>query len=110
MNIQLIQEEVFKIKDTSYAQKSDKQLISYENLSELYKGRNKGVQPAALIKYNKVINRSCKLTIEKVNEIRSRYIPHVYGKDKLAKEYGVSTSVVYRILIGKSWKVENDSS
>ena len=104
MDIKKIKEELIKVQNAPYAKKSDKQLISYEVLSELYKNQNKGVQPAALVKYNKAINRYCKLSIEKVEEIRSKYNPYVYGKQKLAKEYGVSTSVIYRIIKGKSWK------
>lgn len=109
MDIQLIQQEGSKVKESSFAKKTDLQLHSYEVLSELYRGNNKGVQPAALVKYNMSVNRKCKLTVEQVQGIRSRYIPHVYGKEKIAKEYGVSTSVVFRILKGKSWKNYDDS-
>ena len=108
MDIKRIKEELIKVQNAPYAKKSDKQLISYEVLSELYKNQNKGVQPAALVKYNKSVNRYCKLSIETVEEIRSKYNPYVYGKQRLAKEYGVSTSVIFRILKGKSWKCEGD--
>src|SRR5882762_6674327 len=104
MDQKKIQEEILKVQSAPFAKKTDKQLISYELLSELYKSQNKGKQPSALVKYNKSINRKCKLTIEQVNDIRSKYNPHVYGKQKLAKEYGVSTSVIYRIINGRSWK------
>ena len=110
MDIKKIQEEVLKIKDAPYSKKTDKQLLAYEILSEIHKGRNKGVQPTALLKYNEAVNRKCKLTAQKVKEIRSKYNPHVYGKKKLAEEYGVSTSVIYRIIKGKSWKGYSDST
>ena len=109
MDFQLIQQEVSKVWEASFAQKTDLQLLSYQMLSELYRGTNKGVQPSSLVKYNKPLNRSCKLTREQVKEIRIRYIPHVYGKEKLAKEYGVSKSVILRILRCKSWKEYEDS-
>jgi hypothetical protein len=104
MDIKKIQEEVDKVSKSSFAKKSDKQLMAYEFLSEMYKDQNKGFQPSALIKFNNPENRKCKLTIDQVNEIRTKYYPHVYGKQRLAKEYGVSTSVIYRIIQGDSWK------
>ena len=110
MNSKEINEELRKAQDAPFAKKTDKQLLSYESLSELYKNRNKGIQPAALAKYNKAGNRKCKLTIKQVNEIRRKYNPYVYGKLILAKEYGVSHSVIYRIIKGRSWKGYDDSS
>lgn len=104
MNKEKIMEELKKVQESPFARKSDKQLLSYETLSERYKSQNKGLQPSALVKYNKAVNRNCKLTIEKVNEIKKKYNPYVYGKQKLALEYGVSKSVIYRIIKGKAWK------
>jgi hypothetical protein len=104
MNISKIQQELNNISLRPYARKTDKQLISYEELSQFYKLKYKGKQPSMLVKYNLPINRKCKLSIKQVREIRSKYVPHVYGKKKLGLEYGVSTSVIYRILKGSSWK------
>lgn len=104
MNINKIQQELDKIKLAPYARKTDKQLISYEELSNFYKSKYQGKQPSMLLRYNLPINRKCKLSIEQVREIRSKYVPNVYGKKKLGIEYGVSTSVIYRILKGLSWK------
>ncbi len=108
MDIHLIQEEVSKVQECWFAKKTDKQLQAYQDLSELYKGRNKGIQPIALSAYNSPSKRSCKLSVDQVREIRRKYNPHVYGKQKLAREYGVSTSVIYRILNGKSWNKMED--
>jgi DNA invertase Pin-like site-specific DNA recombinase len=44
------------------------------------------------------------LNKEQVREIRRKYNPHVYGKKRLAIEYGVSVSVIYRIIKGVMWK------
>jgi len=104
MDIKSIQKELNKIQESSYAKKTDKQLISYDLLSQLHNHKNKGVQPPELVKFNNPVNRQCKLNIQKVREIRKKYNCHVYGKLKLAKEYGVSPSVIYRIVNGKSWK------
>ena len=104
MNINKIQQELDKIKLAPYARKTDKQLISYEELSQLHKIKCGGKQPSMLVKYNLPINRKCKLSIEQVSEIRSKYVPNVYGKKKLGIEYGVSTSVIYRIINRESWK------
>ncbi|MBN8838450.1 MAG: hypothetical protein J0I09_14400 [Sphingobacteriia bacterium] len=110
MNRELIQQELLKIQEAPYANKTDKQLWSFQDLSDLHKSIYKGKQPEQLRKYNNVCNRQCKLTIEQVRDIRLKYNPHVYGKKRLAKEYGVSASVIYRIINGKSWKEINQIS
>ena len=104
MNISEIQKELDKIRLAPFARKTDKQLFSYEELSNFYKSKYQGKQPSMLVKYNLPINRKCKVSMEQVREIRSKYVPNVYGKKKLGIEYGVSTSVIYRILNGYSWK------
>ncbi len=104
MNINKIQTEIKKIESSSFAKKSDKQLMSYEILSELHKNQYQGIQPLALVKYNDSENRKTKLNKVQVREIRRKYNPHVYGKKRLAIEYGVSVSVIYRIIKGLMWK------
>jgi hypothetical protein len=104
MDIQIIQKEIEMIHSSSFAKKTDKQLLSYELLSELHKNKYMGLQPLALVKYNKSENRKTKLTKEQVLEIRSKYNPHIYGKKRLSQEYGVSVSVIYRIIKGRMWK------
>ena len=104
MNIKKIQSEIKIIESSSFAKKSDKQLMSYEILSELHKNQYQGVQPLALVKYNDSENRKTKLNKAQVREIRRKYNPHVYGKKRLAIEYGVSVSVIYRIIKGLMWK------
>ena len=104
MNINKIQSEIKKIESSSFAKKSDKQLMSYEILSELHKNQYQGVQPLALVKYNDSENRKTKLNKAQAREIRRKYNPHVYGKKRLAIEYGVSVSVIYRIIKGLMWK------
>lgn len=104
MNKKRIRIELDKIQQADYAKKSDAQLWAYEQLSRQYKSKFKGAQPECLKAYNSNCNRVCKLTPKKVKEIKRKYNPHVYGKQRLAREYGVSTSVIYRILKGFSWK------
>jgi len=104
MDIKLIQEELKKIEDSSFAKKTDKQLMAWDILSELYKQQYQGIQPLALVKYNDSENRKTKLTKEQVKEIRRKYNPYVYGKKRLSIEYGVSVSVIYRIIKGIMWK------
>jgi hypothetical protein len=58
----------------------------------------------ALVRYNDSENRRTKLTKNDVREIRRKYNPHVYGKKRLSIEYGVSVSVIYRIIKGIMWK------
>lgn len=107
MDIEAIQREVSKVCNADYAKKTDKQLMSYQELSDLYKSECRGIQPPALAKFNQPVNRKCKLTPEQVHDIRGKYVPHVYGKVRLAQEYNVSASVILRILRGKSWKIRD---
>lgn len=104
MNIKQIKEEIDKIQSSPFSKKTDKQLISYDMLSVLHKQKYQGVQPLALVKYNDSENRKTKLTKNDVREIRKKYNPHVYGKKRLSIEYGVSVSVIYRIIKGLMWK------
>jgi len=108
MDIQSIQKEVFIVCKADFAHKTDKQLWSYQELSDNYQLNNGKLQPAALVRYNSPMNRVCKLSIQQVKEIRAKYIPHVYGKRRLAIEYGVSTTVILRILKWRSWKIPED--
>lgn len=110
MDIQLIQKEVTKAVNSGYAHKSDKQLWVYQKLHETYLLANERKQPKALIRYNSPLARRCKLNKEQVIEIRTKFIPHIYGKKRLAAEYGVSPSVILRILRGKSWKIFDDTT
>jgi len=93
---QVVLTQIKKIQDSDYAKKSDKQLISYEILSELHKGKNLGIQPIAFKIFNE--NRIRKLSIDQILEIRMKYNPYVYGKLRLAKEYGVSKTLIHKIL------------
>lgn len=104
MDLNAIQQEVSKVWNADYAKKTDKQLVSYQELSDRFKDQCRGDQPPALAKFNQPVNRKCKLTSEQVQDIRRKYVPHVYGKEKLAKEFGVSKSVILRIIRGESWK------
>jgi hypothetical protein len=104
MDIKKIRSELEKIMLAPFINKTDKQLWSYQELSDKYKERMKGQQPEHLRKYNQWNKRVCKLNPQQVIEIRSKYNPYVYGKDRLAKEYGVSKSVIKRIIEGHAWK------
>jgi hypothetical protein len=108
MDIKKIQDEINKVQKSPFAQKTDKQLLAYEILSELHRQKYQGLQPLALAKYNDSENRKTKLNKQKVNEIRKKYNPYVYGKKRLSIEYGVSVTVIYKILKGKMWKTSKD--
>lgn len=104
MDLNLIQQEVNKVMTLSVSHRTDRQLQSYDHLSNMYKDRLKGSQPDALKEFNHHSKRQCKLSPEQVKMIREKYVPYEYGKKKLSKEFGVSPSVIHRILNGKSWK------
>lgn len=104
MNRELIQKELQMIQAAPFTDKTDKQLWSYQKMSDVYKVERGNRQPEHLKRFNSITNRKCKLSIKQVKEMRLKYNPHVYGKKKLAKKYGVSVSVVHRIIKGLSWK------
>ena len=100
-----IEAEMNHLFNSSYAKKTDKQLWAYQKLSDTNRTFLNGKQPKALQGFNSPSSRKCKLTPAEVNTIREKYIPMEYGKLKLAKEFGVSKTVISRILHGKSWKI-----
>ena len=51
-----------------------------------------------------LMERKTSVTKDQVLEIRSSYIPRVFGYPKLAKKYGVSESCIQAIIERKSWK------
>jgi hypothetical protein len=104
MNRNKIQKLIDSIDYSNCAYKTDRQLVSYEDLSQSYKLKYEGRQPPQLRGYKKRENGFCKLNEYLVEEIRAKYQPHVYGKLRLANEYGVSTSVIYRIIKKEIWK------
>lgn len=102
-----IEFEMKHILSSSYSKKTDRQLWSYQQLSDNNRALLNGLQPESLQKYNNPETRKCKLTREQADIIRQKYKPMEYGKLKLAKEFGVSKAVISRILDGKSWKTSN---
>lgn len=104
MDTKTIQEEINQIKSATFSKLSDKQLIAYDTLSILHKQKYAGIQPIALAQYCKSENRKTKLSKEDVITIRDKYNPHIYGKKRLAKEFGISVSLVYKIINRLKWK------
>lgn len=49
-------------------------------------------------------NGNSKLTEEQVREIREKYIPNKYKQQKLAEEYNVNHSTIYKVINNESWK------
>lgn len=45
-----------------------------------------------------------KLTETEVLEIRAKYIPHVYGRERLARDYNVSPEAIRAIIKRTAWK------
>lgn len=45
-----------------------------------------------------------KLTKEQVLEIRAKYIPNVYGRERLARDYNVSITAIRQVIKRTSWK------
>jgi hypothetical protein len=99
-----LQEELERVLDSPFMNRTDAQIEGQIKLSEIYRDRYQGVQPSSLEKFNDPQYRKCKLTMNQAVEIRQKYVPGEYGKKRLAAEYGVSKSVITRILKNQSWK------
>jgi len=99
-----LQEELERVMDSPFMDRTDAQIDGQIKLSELYKDRYQGMQPPSLERYNDPAYRKCKLTMDQALEIRMKYIPGEYGKKRLASEYGVTKAVITRILNNQSWK------
>jgi hypothetical protein len=103
MKFKNMQEEVFFVANSQVAFKSDKQLLYYDCLSQQCNAKYKGIQPKSLVHYNHFENRATKLSKEQVLAIRGKYSNGRYGKKRLAKEYGVSVTLIYMIIKYKKW-------
>lgn len=101
-----LQEELERVMDSPFMDRTDAQIDGQIKLSELYQDRYQGTQPPSLEKYNDPAFRKCKLTMDKALEIRQKYVPGEYGKKRLASEYGVTKAVITRILNNQSWKTK----
>lgn len=99
-----IQDELDKVMDLPFMDRTDAQIDGQIKLSELYRERYQGAQPPSLETYNDPQYRNCKLTMDQALEIRQKYVQGEYGKKRLAAEYGVSKSVITRILNYQSWR------
>lgn len=51
-------------------------------------------------------HHAAKITRQQAEEIRKKYIPHVYPLRKLAEEYEMTKESVFAIIKGKTWKEE----
>ena len=98
MDIEKIQNELNAIQANSIIGKSDKQLLYYEMLSN----NKKGILPISFSKYHS--NRITKLSWKQVMEIRNKYKAGIFGKKRLAKEYNISVSMIYKIINNIKWK------
>lgn len=49
------------------------------------------------------LHKKAKLTLEDVKYIRSHHVPNVVGYKRIAKKFGVSESLIYRIVKRKNW-------
>lgn len=103
MDVKKIQEEIDKLIASPISKKSDRQLIANDAKSADYKQRFKDKAPEGILIYHKSSSKQTKLTQLQANEIRSKYLPNIYGKRKLAKEYNVSVTLITKIIDRKIW-------
>jgi hypothetical protein len=50
--------------------------------------------------------RRTKLTANMITQIKSKYIPYIYGRKRLAEEYGVSQMTILKVLRNQIFKPE----
>ena len=103
MDVVKLQEELDRFSASPISKKSDRQLIANDVKSADYKQRFKDKAPYGILAYHKSGNHQSKLTQLQADEIRSKYLPNIYGKRKLAKEYNVSVALITKIIDRKIW-------
>jgi hypothetical protein len=84
----------------------DKTNNNVSNLEMVTQSENMqhAVKTGLLVNHKGEEHWDAKLTEKEVKEIRSKYIPNVYGIKKLAKEYQVSESTIKFIIKRVTWK------
>ncbi len=58
---------------------------------------------STLVRKYGIEHHNAKLNPQKVAEIRAKYTPRIYSQRKLATEYGVRSTTIRQVLIGKTW-------
>jgi hypothetical protein len=103
MDIIKLQEELDRFSASPISKRSDRQLIANDAKSTEYRERFKNKPPEGILAYHKSGKHQSKLTQLHADEIRSKYLPNIYGKRKLAKEYNVSVALITKIIDRKIW-------
>jgi hypothetical protein len=103
MDVVKLQEELNRFSASPITKKSDRQLIANDAKSADYKQRFKDKAPDGILAYHKSGIKNSKLTQLQADEIRSKYLPNIYGKRRLAKEYNVSVALITKIIDRKIW-------
>ena len=109
MGLHSIQDKLDSIRSGVLFKKTDKQLCFYDALSKMYTERFKNAQPQCLVRFNSYKNRTTKLNFDQVQLIREKYVKGSYGKKRLSKEYGVSTTLILKIVKGLSWNSKSNN-
>ena len=72
-----LQEELERVLDSPFMNRTDAQIDGQIKLSEIYRDRYQGVQPSSLEKFNDPQYRKCKLTMDQAIEIRQKYLQRI---------------------------------
>jgi hypothetical protein len=109
MNRKEIQRQIDSLSETYLAKLSDRKLKAIEDarlrhISET----NKRMSTRERIRDPG--RRKTKLTQQQAEEVRAKYSPFIYGKARLAEEYGVSTMTIVKIVRNQIFKTSKTNS
>ena len=118
----IVSEET-RLKRSASGKGKPKSLEHRQRIGQAHKGQSKSLEAREKMRASKVGwkpsealcaivreknrgegNGRAKLTAEQVLEIRRKYCPGIVSLPSLAREYGIDTGVVFRIIKRQSWK------
>jgi len=103
MNKEQLQEELDALKESHVAKLSDAQLRAIDD-AMARDGPKMAKKVSTTPRQRSTGKRRTKLTVVQAQELREKYIPYVYGRKRLAEEYGVSQMTILKILRNQIFK------
>jgi hypothetical protein len=100
-----IQKELDALKSSHVAKLSDAQLSAINEAMARH-GPDMAKKMSTTPRQRSAGKRKTKLTANIITQIKSKYIPYIYGRKRLAEEYGVSQMTILKVLRNQIFKQE----
>lgn len=105
MNKEQLQKELDTLKASHVAKLSDAQLSAIDDAMARH-GPKMEKKVSTTPRQRSAGKRKTKLTANMITQIKSKYIPYIYGRKRLAEEYGVSQMTILKVLRNQIFKQE----